>query len=101
MSDSRPVFPGSSPGNPTNNESEKMSPQTYMDDFFLSIQKSHPASDTFYLTAEPYDDDPLEGTKSVRLKFSTKNLRKLYNELTIYFAERDLLLPREAGHVII
>ena len=72
-----------------------------IDDFYMEIRKSHAGNPHFFMKVTPQYDDVMIEPKTINLRFDMKNLRKLYNELTIYFAERDLLLPRHIPEVII
>lgn len=67
----------------------------------MEIKKSHPLIPHFFMRIHPESDSNEEKKDLITLRFDMKNLRKLYNELTIYFAERDLLLPRHEPAVII
>lgn len=69
-------------------------------DFFFRVQKSSVGNPHFFAVIHPTVEQG-EGKESITLRFSMKNLRKMYNELSIYFAERDLLLPRHIPEVII
>lgn len=70
-------------------------------DFFFKVRKSHVTNPHFFMMIHPHSDQSEVVKESINLRFSMKNLRKMYNELSIYFAERDLLLPRHVPEVII